>query len=75
MFFIAGNSLLLILEVTSPFFGYWHGMSLLATVLFNILGARMLNYYSSRMINNMWLTRDGKTVEVEFMNAFFLPQS
>ena len=73
MFFIAGNTVLLILELTSPFFGYWHGLSLLATVLLNLLGSRMLNYYSTRMINSVWLLRDGKHVEVEFMNAFFLP--
>lgn len=72
MVFIGGNTMLLILELTSPFFGYWHGMSLLATVLLNLLGSRMLHYYSTRMINNLWLLRDGKTVEVEFMSAFFL---
>jgi len=75
MIFIAGNTFLLILEVTSPFFGYWHGMSLLTTVMLNLLGSRMLNHYSSRMVNNMWLLRDGKHVEVELMNAFFLPQT
>lgn len=74
MLFIGGNSFLLILELTSPFFGYWHGMSLLVTVMLNFLGARMLNYYSSRMVNGMWLLRDGKRVEIEFMNAFFLPR-
>ena len=67
--------MLLILELVSPFFGYWHGVSLLATVLLNLLGSRMLHYYSTRMVNNMWLLRDGKTVEIEFMNAFFLPKS
>jgi hypothetical protein len=75
MCFIGGNTFLLILEVTSPFFGYWHGMSLLTTVLLNLLGSRMLNHYSSRMVNNMWLLKDGKNVEIEFMNAFFLPET
>jgi len=75
MLFIGGNSALLVLELVSPFFGYWHGVSLLATVLLNLLGSRMLHYYSTRMVNNMWLLRDGKTVEIEFMNAFFLPKS
>ncbi len=73
MLFVADNSLLLILEVTSPLFGYWHGVSLLTTVLLNLLGSRMLNHYSTRMVNSMCLLRDGKTVEIEFMNAFFLP--
>ena len=75
MMFIGGNTMLLILELVSPFFGYWHGVSLLATVLLNLLGSRMLHYYSTRMVNNLWLLRDGKTVEIEFMNAFFLPKS
>lgn len=75
MMFIAGNTFLLILEVTSPFFGYWHGMSLLTTVMINLLGSRMLHHYSTRMVNNMWLLRDGKTIEIEFMNAFFLARS
>ena len=73
--FLAGNSVLYIMELTSPFFGYWHGVALLSTVLLNLIGARMLHYYSSRMVNNMWLHRDGKTVEVEFMNAFLLPEN
>ena len=67
--------MLLILELVSPFFGYWHGVSLLATVLLNLLGSRMLHFYSTRMVNNMWLLRDGKTVEIEFMNAFFLQKT
>jgi len=75
MVFIGGNSLLLILELTSPFFGYWHGVSLLTTVLINLLGSRMLHYYSTRMINNIWILRDGKTVEIELMNAFFLSKT
>jgi hypothetical protein len=73
MVFIGGNSFLLLLELTSPFFGYFHGMTLLTTVLLNLLGSRMLNYYSSKMVNSIWLLRDGKNVEVEFMNAFFMP--
>ena len=64
MLFIGGHLGLLILEVVSPFFGYWHGISLLTIVLINLGGARMLNHYSTRMINNLWLLKDGKTVEV-----------
>lgn len=75
MLFIGGHLGLLILEVVSPFFGYWHGISLLTIVLINLGGARMLNHYSTRMINNLWLLKDGKTVEVQYMNAFFLPKS
>lgn len=32
----------------------------------------MLHYYSTRMINNIWLLEDGKHVEIEFMDAFFV---
>ena len=53
-------------------FGYWHGMSLMVTVMLNFLGSRMLHYYSTRTINNLWLLKDGRHVEVEFMNAFFV---
>ena len=73
--FIAGNGFLLITEIVSPFFGYWHGVSLLATVLFNLLGTRMLNYYSTRMCNNIYLLKDGKHVEIELMNAFMMNET
>ena len=75
MFFIASNSVLFVLELTSPFFGYWHGVSLLSTVLLSLLGSRMLHYYSTRMINNIWIFKDGRNVEIEFMNAFFLQKT
>ena len=35
----------------------------------------MLQYYSTRMVNNMWLNKDGKYVDIEFMNAFGLPKT
>ena len=41
-------------------------------VIFSLTGARMLHFYSTRMINNMWLHQDGKFVDIEFMNAFGL---
>jgi hypothetical protein len=62
---------LLLLELTPAFFGYFHGMNLLTTVLLNLLGSRMLIYCSTKMMNLIWLMRDEKNVEVEFMNAFF----
>ena len=72
VFFIIGNSGLLIIEVVSPcksrfalnflVFGYWHGLSMLTVVLMSLTGARMLQSYSCRMVNNMWLLRDGKNV-------------
>ena len=33
----------------------------------------MLHHYSTKMVNNIWLMKDGKHVEVEFMSAFMLP--
>lgn len=53
-------------------FGWWHGISLLATILLNLLGTRMLHYYSTRMVNSVWLHRNGQLVDIEFMNAFFV---
>ena len=75
MLFTLGNSMLLIAEVMNPFFGYYHSLSLTATVLLSLTGSRMLDYYSRRMINNLWLHKDGKTVEIDYMSAFFLPRS
>lgn len=71
MGFIAGSSFLLVMEIISPFFGWWHGISLLATILLNLLGTRALHYYSTRMVNGIWLHRNGQLVDIEFMNAFF----
>ena len=45
---------------------------MLATILLNLTGSRMLNYYSTRMVSSMWLLKDGKRVEIQFMNAFFV---
>ena len=55
MVFIAGNSILLLLEVLSPckyntciifiqniVFGYWHGVSLSMTLLFSFIGTYMI---------------------------------
>lgn len=75
VFFITGNSILLIMEVVSPFFGYWHGVSMLATVLASLTSARVLHHYSNRMVHNMWLLKDGNMVEVEFFSAFLMPKT
>ena len=75
MVFLCGNSMLLALEMMNPFFGYWHGVSESLIIGFSLIGARMLHYYSTRMINNMWLLPDGKRVEVEFMSAFMMPKT
>jgi len=35
----------------------------------------MLHHYSSRMVSDMWLNEDGKTVHIDYMNAFFNSKS
>ena len=74
VFFIGGNSILLAAEVMSPLFGYWHGISEAMLIGMSLIGSYALNYYSTRMVNDLWLFDDGKTVEIEFMNAFFPPK-
>ena len=37
----------------------------------NLLGTRVLHYYSTRMVNSIWLQRSGQEIQIEFMNAFF----
>ena len=75
VFFIGGNSILLAMEVMSPLFGYWHGISESLMIGMSLIGSYALNYYSSRMINDVWLMEDGTTVEIAFMNAFFIPKT
>eukprot|EP00347_Sterkiella_histriomuscorum_P011810 403371013 len=74
MIFIAGNSLLLLLEVLSPFFGYWHGVSLSMTLMFSLIGSFMIQHYSTRMINNIYILPDGQHIEIEYFNAFWIPK-
>ena len=71
VFFFCGNSVLLVLEVINPFFGFWHSFSESMMILFSVSGSSLLQYYSKRMINDIWLEQDGSHVEVQFMNAFF----
>ena len=73
--FLCGNSTLLSLEMMNPFFGYWHGVSEAMIVIFSLAGARALHHYSVRMIHNIWLLPDNKSVEVEFFGAFTMPKS
>jgi len=73
--FIVGNGALLALELLNPFFGFWHGLSEGLIVLGSLIGSRFLHHYSSRMVNDLWIYGDGKHVEIQFMNAFFLPRT
>ena len=69
--FLCGNSILLALELASPFFGYWHGMSLLLGIGASFLYGGMLHYYSTRIVKNIYLKNDGETVRITYFNAFF----
>ena len=71
VFFIAGNTALLALELLNPLFGFWHALSEGLIVSFSIAGAAMLQHYSSRMVSNLYIYPDGKHIKVNFMNAFF----
>ena len=73
--FLLGNSLLLALELMNPLFGYWHALSESLIIIFSLTGARMLHHYSTRMVHNIWLLPDGRTIEVEFMSAFLTPKT
>jgi hypothetical protein len=42
------------------------------TLFFSFAGSFMLNHYSTRMIQDIWLQPDGKTIEVQFFNAFWV---
>ena len=44
-------------------------------VIFSLAGARALHHYSVRMIHNIWLLPDNKSVQVEFFGAFTMPKS
>ena len=82
MVFIAGNSILLLLEVISPckykidsiilVFGYWHGVSLSITLFFSFMGSFMLNSYSTKMVQDIYLLPDGRSIEVNYFNAFWV---
>lgn len=56
-------------------FGFWHSLSEGLIILGSFIGSGFLNYYSTRMINDIWIYGDGKHIEVAFMNAFFLPKA
>jgi len=63
--------MLLALEMSSPFFGWWHGFSLCLGIGTSFLYGGLLHYYSTRVIRNIYLKSDGETVRIEFYNAFF----
>ena len=42
---------------------------------FSLIGARMLHYYSTRMVNDLWLHQDGKHVDIAFMSAWGIPKT
>ena len=73
--FICGSAILLVLEITSPYFGWWHGFYLACSLGFSFIGSGMLHRYSSRMIENLTVRKGGTHIDVKFMNAFFTAKS
>jgi hypothetical protein len=69
--FLCTNALLLVMEVTSPYFGWWHAFSLMSSMSFSFIGMGMLHFYSTRMIETVHLRQGGTHIDVNFLNAFF----
>ena len=65
---------MLAFELSSPFFGWWHAISLCLGVGASAFYGGMLHYYSTRMIRNVYLKNDGETVRIQLFNAFFKPK-
>ena len=42
------------------------------TLFFSFMGAFMLNGYSTKMIQDIYLLPDGRNIEVVFFNAFWV---
>lgn len=72
---VTSNSTLLALELTTPFFGWWHGMSLIAGIGSSVLFGAGLHVYSQKFVHEIFLKKDGKTIWVDYLNAFFRPKS
>lgn len=53
-------------------FGYWHGVSMSMSLGFSLLGTYAINYYSTRMIEDIYVLKDGDWIEVKFHNAFWV---
>ena len=45
------------------------------TLFFSFMGSYMLHHYSTRMIQDIYLLPDGRTIEVSFFNAFWVSSS
>lgn len=69
------NAALFALELINPFFGWWHGFSLLMGVGVSVVYGGGLQYYSTRMANNIFIKRGGKEMRIEFLNAFWMPKT
>jgi hypothetical protein len=42
------------------------------TLFFSFVGALMLNNYSTKMLQDIWLLPDGRNIEVTYFNAFWV---
>lgn len=72
---ILSQAFMLVTELTSPFFGWWHAFAAASGVGFSLIGSGMLHFYSTRMIETMHLLKGGQFVEVSYLNAFFHPKT
>ena len=46
--------------------------SLASALFLNGTGTLMLNYYSTRMAENIYIYENGRMLEVDYFNAFFV---
>mmetsp|Transcript_18648 Transcript_18648/g.17739 ORF Transcript_18648/g.17739 Transcript_18648/m.17739 type:complete len:134 (-) Transcript_18648:135-536(-) len=72
--FLSCTSVLFVLEFMSPFFGFWHSFWLVSSMGFSLVGSYALHYYSTKMVNDIYLLPDGKHVQINFMSAFWFPR-
>ena len=45
------------------------------TLFFSFMGAFMLNNYSTKMIQDIYLLPDGKYIDVMYFNAFWVSEA
>lgn len=72
---ICSQAFMLVTELTSPFFGWWHAFAAASGCGFSLLGSGMLHFYSTRMIETMHLLKGGEYIEVTYLNAFLPPRT
>lgn len=72
--FFTGNAALLTFEIINPYFGWWHAFSLCTAMGASVVYGYILQYYSSRMVQDIFIKSSGKEYRVKFLNAFLKPR-